>query len=843
MTRRLGAAGPGNVVVFVDRTEGAAIGGWALDFNNPAESLRLRVIIDNVVVDVLICDLFRDDAQALQVPHHKIGFYYHIPARYHDGMRHKLAFAALDGTELMMLTRNGGAMAQFNFCFLAPRRIEGMVDGLVEGLIQGWAMRVDEANGTRLGGIKVLVTCDSEPVAALTADIYRADVAQALTGDAACGFIYAPPALLRRRRTAFRFFAMPGREELQGSPVEISYPSEGERERIYRLVARTDELFAMAYHLSKELKAILPAERFMLADYARWAAVSHPLALERAKRRYGDGPLGEALVSVICPVFRPEIGAFMAAVDSVRAQSYPFLELILIDDASGDPALSAVMAGFAAADGRIKCLRRTRNGGISAASNDGIKSARGAFVAFFDHDDLLVDDAIEIMMRAQAASNAALLYSDEDKVERSGALTAPHFKPGFNHRLLLEINYICHFVMMEMSLVRAVGKMDRRMDGAQDHDFLLRAVELLRGERILHVPEVLYHWRMSAGSTAAEGARAKPKAALAGVSAVAAHLARMGRPAKVESRRGMTAYRVDWVPDEILWRDACVSIIIPFRDQIEMTTACVAAIRQSVRDVRYEIVLVDNWSMTPEAERFCVAQANMPDTVVLRVEEPFNYSRLNNLAVEAARHEFLLLLNNDVFVSEPGWLRQMLGEFLSDDRVGLVGAKLLYPSGTVQHGGVVMGVGGVADHAFRGIDGDDGGYFMRAALNQEISAVTGACMLVRRRAFDEAGGLDERELSVAFNDIDLCAKLTDLKWKIIFRADMVAEHRESASRGDDYDDAKLMRFMRENEVMRQRYAGRLARDKFYNPHFSREGGVYRELRVLQPDELLIGDLG
>lgn len=825
-------------MVFVDRTEGAAIGGWALDFDKPAQSLRLRVMIDQVIVDVLSCDLYRDDAAALQVKHHKIGFYYQLPPRYHDGMRHMLAFATLDGAPVMMMARDGAAMTQFSFCFLAPRRVEGMVDGLVDGLIQGWAVNVDEVAGTRLGGVRILVVCESEPVAALNADIYRADVAEALTGDAACGFIYAPPpALRRRRRSMFRFYAMPGREELPGSPVEISYPGEGERERIQGLIARTDELFAMAYHLRKELKAIMPVERYLLADYARWAAVSQPLARARAKRRYGDLELGEALVSVICPVFRPEIGAFIATVDSVRAQSYPFWELILVDDASLDPALTAAMEGFAAADRRIKLIVRKRNGGISAASNDGILQAAGAFLAFLDHDDLLEDCALEIMLMAQAASGAALLYSDEDKMERSGVLTAPHFKPGFNHRLLLEINYICHFVVMEMSLARAVGRMDRRMDGAQDHDFLLRAVGILEGERILHVPEVLYHWRISAGSTAADGVRAKPKAALAGVRAVSSHLARLGKAAKVETRNGQTAYRVTWMHAAALWEGVGVSIIIPFRDQIEMTSACVAAIRRSVGNVRYEIILVDNWSTTPEAEAFCTAQANLADTRVVRVAEPFNYSRLNNLGAQVARYEFLLLINNDVIVSDDGWLRAMLGECLADERVGAVGAKLLYPGGTVQHAGVVMGVGGVADHAFRGIAGDAGGYFMRAGLNQEISAVTGACMLVQRAAYQAVGGLDEAELTVAFNDIDLCAKLINSGWKLIFTADAIAEHRESASRGNDFGEAKLARFMRENEVMRQRYAESLPHDPFYNPHFSREGGVYRELRVLHPNDL------
>jgi GT2 family glycosyltransferase len=227
----------------------------------------------------------------------------------------------------------------------------------------------------------------------------------------------------------------------------------------------------------------------------------------------------------------------------------------------------------------------------------------------------------------------------------------------------------------------------------------------------------------------------------------------------------------------------------------------------------------------------------MPQTRVVRIVEPFNFSRINNIGVKAARHEFLLFLNNDVIVSEPNWLRTMLDECLVNDRVGAVGAKLLYPDGTVQHAGVVLGVGGVADHAFRAIPGQAPGYVMRAMAAQEISAVTAACMLVRRRAFDAVGGFDEAELTVAFNDVDLCVKLTQAGWQIIFVPDAVAEHRESTSRGDDFEDTKIARFMFENEVMRQRHAAVLPVDPFYNRHFSREGGVYRELRLLGPENV------
>ncbi|OYV37327.1 MAG: glycosyl transferase family 2, partial [Rhodospirillales bacterium 20-64-7] len=293
-------------------------------------------------------------------------------------------------------------------------------------------------------------------------------------------------------------------------------------------------------------------------------------------------------------------------------------------------------------------------------------------------------------------------------------------------------------------------------------------------------------------------------------------------PGKAVSRDGLTCYRVDWQPGRATRQQDKVSILIPFRDQIEMTAECVAAIRRHTRDVPYEIILLDNWSTGPEAEAFLTAQGNFANTKIVRVAETFNYSRINNIGASEAKHPFILFLNNDVFVRDGHWLRRMVDECVVNQKVSAVGIKLLYPNETVQHAGVVLGVGGVADHAFRGIGRDSPGYVMRAMVAQRVSAVTGACMLVRRAAFEAVQGFDEAALAIAFNDIDLCMKLARDGGEIVFLADVVAEHRESMSRGDDFRDAKLARFMDENEVMKQRYAGVLGCDPFYNPHFSRE---------------------
>jgi GT2 family glycosyltransferase len=825
-----------NIRGFIDQVENKAISGWAVDVASPSVPLSLRVVIDGTIVDTVACGLARKDAASYNLPSDKVGFHYNLPAHFVDGVRHVLKFATIGGEYVTLMSHAGRPLPELHFCLSSQTRVEGVLDGVVDGLVQGWALSYDSKTKTTTGGMRILVTSNGQPVAELLADQVRSDVGEALNADPACGFTFSPPAELgRNRRATLRFYTLPGRIELRGSPLEVTFPNDSERQRISALIARADELFSYAYHLRRELKAALPGERYMISDYGRWMAKSAPLALARAARRYGGLPADDPLVSIICPVYKPAMGDFLTAMDSVRAQSYPHWELLLVDDASHDAALRDVMASLAKDDARIRVFSLAKNGGIAQATNKGLSAARGKFIVFFDHDDALAEDALNIMVRAQAATGAKLLYSDEDKIDRSGTLSEPHLKPDFNYRFLLEVNYICHLVMVEAALAKRTGLFDPRYDGAQDHDYLLRMTEIIGPDEIHHVPEILYHWRKSMNSTASTGA-AKPKAARAGEMAVADHLKRRKLDAAVTKRGNLTCYKIDWRPPASL-RKKGVSILIPFRDHIELTKACVDAVREYTAGVNFEIILLDNWSNEADAQIFATQQANMDETRVIRITEPFNFSRINNIGAKSANHEFLLFLNNDVFVKDPNWLRTMLNELLADEKAGAVGAKLLYSNGTVQHAGVVLGVGGIADHAFRGLPGDAPGYVMRAMAAQQISAVTAACMLVRKTAFDEVGGFDERELSVAFNDVDLCLRLIAAGWKIIFNPDAVAEHRESMSRGDDLDENKVARFMMENEVMRQRYAGKLQHDPFYNRHFSRDGGVYRELRVLEADDL------
>lgn len=819
------------ILGFLDRIEGDVIAGWAIDRLNPLTPLSMRVRIDGIMVDLIACNTRRPDLDPLNLPTNAVGFDYRIPLRYHDGLRHVLTFLTLEGGPVQLPGSDNRIHMDINFCITRARQIEGVLDGLVDGMIQGWALRVDNVTGAKTGGVRLLVSADGQPITELLADQFRADVAEAYGAEPSCGFSYAlPPEFRYGRAIRLEVHAMPGRIALRQSPQEIFLPAETERGRILSLIERADELFRFAYNLRKDLKATLPADRFALSDYEVWARQNRPKIGARAAARYG-AITGEPLVSVLCPVYRPDPLDFLAAVDSVIAQTYKNWELILVDDASKDNNLKAMIKDLAKGEPRIKVVAMAKNGGISAATNRALAEARGEVIAFFDHDDLLDPNALEVMLRARSATGARLLYSDEDKINRAGRFSDPNLKPDFNYRYLLDLNYICHLVLLDTGLAHEAGGLRSQFDGAQDHDFLLRLTERLKPAEIHHVAEVLYHWRISESSTAGN-TEAKPQAATAGQTAIAEHLKRRKIKAKVERRGNAICYQTTFQIKD----DPGVSILIPFRNHIDITRRCVEAIRKHTEAASFEIILLDNWSTDEDAELFCAEQANQPDTVVIRIAEPFNYSLINNRGVAAAKYPYLLFLNNDVFVTDKTWLRTLLNEALVSPEIAAVGAKLLYPNGTVQHAGVTLGVGGVGDHAFRGLPADAPGYVAHAIAAREVSAITGACMLVRRQAFNEVGGFDEKELGVAFNDTDLCIKLRQAGYRIVFTPDCTAEHHESMSRGDDLDDGKLARFMRENEVMRERWQHLLPYDPHYNRHFARDGGIFRDLRVLAPED-------
>lgn len=819
--------------------EGNAILGWARPPLGDAPA-TLFLTIDGAIAARLHCDQ-RIAGPDLPPGTAESGFRAVLPRALEDDRPHRLSLRFASGETLPFRAPSGAFIPEWVMQRPGRCAVEGVVDGLVGAAVCGWVVRRNLDTGRVTGGETVEFVHEGLPIGRAVASLFRPDVAEALGCEPNCGFSFVLPAALRNGQCAsLAVRAALNGEELPGSPVQVRFLHAAGMSGLAGLFDEVNRICAHSYALRDELRKLLDADEFGVAQYNSWAASYFAALRSRVADRLGapgtvrasDAPL----ISVVCPVYRPEHAALDATIQSVRAQSYANWELILVDDGGRSAPVTRTMERHAREDTRVRLLARTRRGGISAATNAGIAAARGEYVAFLDHDDLIEDVALALMVAEALRTGAKVLYSDEDKIGADGQLSEPHLKPDWNYRLLLSNNYVCHFLVVEReTLAQAglangrAGPLDPGCDGAQDHDLVLRLAELLPGGAIQHVPEILYHWRKSAGSTALRQG-AKTYAVDAGRRAIDAHLARRFLPGRAVSQSGTTRYDIAWS-----FREApSVSIIIPFRDRAGITAACVDAILAKTTYPNYEIVLADNWSTEDDTRAYCLGLRNEPRVRKVRVEEAFNYSRINNLSAATCRSDYLVFLNNDVIVHQPDWLDRLLAEALADPAVGGVGAKLLYPSGTVQHAGVILGVGGVADHAFRGLKADEPGYAARAVCAQQLSAVTGACLLCRAAAFRAAGGFDEDALKIVFNDVDLCLRLGQAGYKIIYTPGVVAEHRESASRGSDTAPDQRDRFFAENQVMRTRWGALIADDPFYSPLFSRAQGMFGTLRSKPP---------
>ena len=524
----------------------------------------------------------------------------------------------------------------------------------------------------------------------------------------------------------------------------------------------------------------------------------------------------QPLISVVLPVYNPEARWLRRAIKSVRKQLYPRWELCVVDDASTVPHVWSLLERYARRDDRIKIKRRAVNGHICAASNDAIEMATGEYVAFLDHDDELAPAALYFVARAlNDEPRLRLLYGDEDKVDSRGNRSDPYFKPDWNPDLFRSQNYISHLSVYSTALVRDVGGLRVGLEGSQDYDLTLRCIERIDAADIGHIPHILYHWRIAEQSTATF-AGAKPYAHDAAIRAMQEHLDRSGIEASVEPYYA-NYLRVRYPQPR---GSPLVSLIIPTRDRVAFLRKCVESILSKTDYPNFEIIVIDNESREAATAEFLKSlRAN--ERVKLRVfDGQFNFSRLNNIGVMHARGEYVVLLNNDLEVKYADWLSEMVSHAARPE-VGAVGARLWYPDGTMQHGGVILGVGGIGSHAHAGVRNEHG-YFARAHLTQNFSAVTAACMLVRKDLYEQLGGLDETNLPVAFNDVDFCLRLSKAGYRIVWTPHAELYHHESASRGLEDTRAKQKRFLAEVDFMRNRWAREIETDPCYNPNLSIE---------------------
>jgi O-antigen biosynthesis protein len=536
------------------------------------------------------------------------------------------------------------------------------------------------------------------------------------------------------------------------------------------------------------------------------------------------------VISIVMPVFNVERRWLIAAVESVRKQFYPHWELCIADDASTQQETRLALSEIAKLnDQRIKIHRLQKNVGIAGASNAAVDIATGEFVGLLDNDDELTRDALLEAAIAINVSAPDLIYSDEDKLDDRSAHVEPHFKPDFSIDYLFSNNYICHFAVIRRALLKQIGAFRHGFDGAQDFDLMLRISE--HTQKIVHIPKVLYHWRKIAGSTSADSS-AKPKTTAAGMNALSESLQRRGLQAGAELGPYPNTFRVR----RTIQGSPLVSILIPFRDKPELLRTCVESIIDKTRYPHYEIVCIDNQSTDPQTREVCDELMRGDRRVrFIHYDAPFNYSAINNFAADQSKGDFLAFLNNDTEIVSEEWLDAMLEHAQRPD-VGVVGAKLLYPDQTVQHAGVVIGLGGVAGHGHAMLAGDHPGYFGRARLIQNLSAVTFACAMTRRDVFQRLDGLNDRELKVAFNDVDYCLRARELGYLIVYTPYAVLMHYESKSRGYEDTPEKLARFHSEVYFMQKRHDKMLQNgDPYYNVNLSLTIGFNPTLKYV--DEL------
>ena len=551
-------------------------------------------------------------------------------------------------------------------------------------------------------------------------------------------------------------------------------------------------------------------------DYEEWLK-NHAAGKKELKRQRAAVFSTTPLISIVIPLYNTPQEYLKEVVDSVIAQTYGNWQLCLADGSEGDEIGEFLRKKYKK-EIRISYKKLKDNKGISENTNAAIKLAMGDYIMLCDHDDVLAPDALFHIVKAITEKKADVIYTDEDKISMDGKhYFEPNFKPDFNLFRLRENNYICHIFAVKREILDQVGTFCSEYDGAQDFDLILRCCE--KAEKIVHIPRVLYHWRSHMNSTAANP-ESKRYAFEAGKKAIEAHYERMGIHADVE-----LTDRPGWYRSHVeITGEPLISIIIPNKDHIDDLELCISSIEEKSTWKNYEILVVENNSEDKKTFAYYEELKHRYENVRILVwKKEFNYSAINNFAVREARGEYLLFLNNDVEIITPSWMEGML-QICQQDGVGMTGAKLYYPDDTIQHAGVVLGLGGIAGHIMCKARREDIGYMGRMVCVQEISAVTAACMMVKTSVFKEAGGFDE-ELKVAFNDIDLCMQVRHMGQKIVFTPYAELYHYESKSRGLEDTPEKQLRFSKEVKCFRRKWERELLKgDPYYSPNLSLKEG-------------------
>lgn len=553
------------------------------------------------------------------------------------------------------------------------------------------------------------------------------------------------------------------------------------------------------------------------ASYPNWLARNEVLDIEAMTQEIATFHY-QPKISIAMPVYNVEEKWLRLCIDSILNQVYTNWELCMADDASTDPNVKKILTEYQQLDERIRVVFREQNGHISEATNSALAIATGEFVALLDNDDELAINAFyEVVKVLNENPKLDLIYSDEDKIDMDGNRSDPAFKPDWSPDLLLGTNYISHLGVYRRSILEEIGGFRKGYEGSQDYDLVLRFTEKTTTERIKHIPKVLYYWRMLPTSTAVDQG-SKGYAFEAGLRAVQDALVRRGINGHATHGAANGLYDVYYDIES----EKLVSIIIPTKNGYKDVQRCVSSIIEKTTYQNYEIIMADNGSTDPKMhELYAEFEQQLPGRFFVEsIDIPFNFSTINNRAAKKAHGEYLLFLNNDTEVITENWLTLMVS-FAQQERIGCVGAKLLYPNNTVQHAGVILGLGGVAGHGHYGYPHGDLGYFGRLAINVNYSAVTAACLLMKKADFDAVGGFEEA-FTVAFNDVDLCLKVQALGRDNVWLHEAELYHFESQTRGYDDKGKKKKRFEQEKVMMEEKWGPLIENDPFYNPNLTRD---------------------
>ena len=530
--------------------------------------------------------------------------------------------------------------------------------------------------------------------------------------------------------------------------------------------------------------------------YGPWFEKHRPSESELEKQReknWKETPV----FSIVVPAYRTPVLFLEQMIESVRSQTYPFWELCIANASPEDEQMAEVLQRYVQMDQRIHVKNLDKNLGIAENTNEAFSMASGTFVGLLDHDDLLAPQALYRMMERLEEKEIDVFYTDEDKVTTDLAEHfQPHFKPDFNLDLLRSNNYITHFFVARTELVRNVGGFRREYDGAQDYDFIFRCVE--QAGEICHIPEILYHWRTHKESTS-DNPVSKMYAFEAGKRAIEGNLERCGVQAVVSHTKDLGFYQVEYP----VQGSPLVSVLIPNKDQKESLKKCLDSVFEKTTYSNYEIIIIENNSTESDTFAYYQELQKRSNVKVITWKEGFNYSAINNFGEKEASGDYLLFLNNDVEVINPRWMEEMLGNCQRPE-VGITGAKLYYPDDTIQHAGTIIGIGGIAGHAFLNMPRSRTGYLHKASIQMNLSAVTAACMMMKRSVFEQLGGFEEK-LTVAFNDVDLCLRTVQAGYLVVYNPKVELYHYESKSRGSEDNEEKVRRFQREIEFMRSRW--------------------------------------